>query len=86
MPDALAKTVPIWCVVLNRLLFEDDKACYELYVPSGIVGPSERRQISAMLGGFVADAKVITSPLIALTWVLTLRLTGSATGHSFTTK
>lgn len=67
MPDALAKTVPIWCVVLNRLLFEDDKAGHELHVPNGVVGPSERIQISAMLEGFVADAKVISSPLIALT-------------------
>lgn len=67
MPDALAKTVPIWCVVLNRLLFEDDKAGYELHVPNGVVGPSERIQISAMLGGFVSDAKVISSSLIALT-------------------
>lgn len=62
MPDALAKTVPIWCVVLNRLLFEDDKAGYELYVPDGVVGPSERIQIIALLGRFVADAKVIGSP------------------------
>lgn len=68
MPDALAKTVPIWCVVLNRLLFEDDKAGYELYVPDDVVGPSERIQIIAMLGRFVADAKVISSPLIALKW------------------
>lgn len=59
MPDALGKTVPIWCVVLNRLLFEDNKASYELYVPSGVVGPSERIQIIAMLDSFVADAKVI---------------------------
>ena len=66
MPDALAKTVPIWCVVMNRLLFENDKAGYELQVPNGVVGPSERIQISAMLGGFVVDAKVINSPLIAL--------------------
>lgn len=86
MPDALSKTVPIWCVVLNRLLFEDDKAGYELYVPNGIVGPSERTQIIAMLDGFVADAKVISSPLIALTWGLTLRLTGPATEHSIATK
>lgn len=63
MPDALAKTVPIWCVILNRLLFEDNKAGYELYVPSGVVGPSERIQIIAMLGRFVADAKVMGSSL-----------------------
>lgn len=65
MPDALAKTVPIWCVVLNRLLFEDNKAGYdyELYVPSDVVGPSERIQIIARMGRFVADAKVIGSSL-----------------------
>lgn len=69
MPDALAKTVPIWCVVLNRLLFEDSKAGYELYVPGGVVGPSERIQIIAMLGSFVVDAKVIGSHLIAFMYV-----------------
>lgn len=69
MPDALAKTVPIWCVVLNRLLFAGDKAGYDLHVPNDVVGPSERMQISAMLGGFVADARVISSPLIARTMV-----------------
>lgn len=72
MPDALAKTVPIWCVVLNRLLFENNKAGYELYVPRGVVGPSERIQIIAMLGSFVADAKVIGSTLIARTWVVNI--------------
>lgn len=88
MPDALAKTVPIWCVVLNRLLFEDNKAGYKLYFPSGVVGPSERVQIIAKLGSFVADAKVVGSFLDRsyVHRLLTLRLTGSAIKHSFATK
>lgn len=59
MPDALAKTVPIWCAVMNRLLFGDGAmGTTELFTPTNVVGKSEHAQISARLDGFVRDAKV----------------------------
>ena len=58
MPDALSKTVPIWCVVLNRLLFEDRPDSHELRVPEDAVGASERSQIESRIDGLVNDAKV----------------------------
>jgi tRNA A64-2'-O-ribosylphosphate transferase len=54
MPDALSKTVPIWCCVMNRVLFPDGPPDWHgLYVPAGAVGESERSQIEARIGGFV---------------------------------
>lgn len=58
MPDALAKTIPIWCVVINRLLFGDRREHLELHTPSHVVGLSEHAQINARLDGFLDDAKV----------------------------
>ena len=54
MPDALAKTVPIWCAVMNQLLFGVGK----VEVPEHVVGESERAQMEERLGGWVEDAKV----------------------------
>ena len=54
MPDALSKTVPIWCAVINRLLF----GFGEVELPSEVVGPSERQQIHGRIIGWVSDAKV----------------------------
>ncbi|KAF7187017.1 tRNA A64-2'-O-ribosylphosphate transferase [Pseudocercospora fuligena] len=45
MPDALSKTVPIWCCVLNRLLFGSG----DLSTPMDVVGESEHAQIDARL-------------------------------------
>jgi len=53
MPDALSKTVPIWCCVLNRALFPEDAACHELYVPPVAVSESEHSQILARIPRFV---------------------------------
>ena len=58
MPDALSKTIPIWCAVLNRLLFEDDCDIHNLQTPEWAVGASERAQIEARLDDFVHGAKV----------------------------
>jgi tRNA A64-2'-O-ribosylphosphate transferase len=58
MPDALAKTIPIWCVVINRLLFGHKGDQTELYTPRNAVGLSEHAQIESRLDGFVQDAKV----------------------------
>ena len=54
MPDALAKTVPIWCAVMNRLLF----GVGEVAVPEHVVGDSERAQMEERLDGWVEGAKV----------------------------
>ena len=58
MPDALAKTVPIWCAVINRLIFHDNPAAHDLHTPNDLVGASEHSQIEAKLDGFLDDAKV----------------------------
>ena len=55
MPDALSKTVPIWCCVMNRVIFPDKvgEEWHGLYVPPGAVAESERSQIEARVPGFV---------------------------------
>lgn len=58
MPDALAKTIPIWCFVMNRLLFRGKKDQLELFTPKNVVGMSEHAQIMARLDRFVEDAEV----------------------------
>ena len=54
MPDALSKTIPIWCAVMNQLLFQRS----EVVVPESAVGPSERAQMQERLKGWVEDARV----------------------------
>ena len=58
MPDALSKTLPIWCTVINRLLFEEHDECSALRTPRGVVGSSEHAQIEARIDGLVEAAKV----------------------------
>lgn len=55
MPDALSKTVPIWCAVLNRVLFPDQTDSHELHTPPSAVSASEASQIAALLPGFVSS-------------------------------
>jgi tRNA A64-2'-O-ribosylphosphate transferase len=57
MPDALMKTVPIWCAVFNRLLFAGDVEAGQLYTPSKCVSRSEHAQIEQQLDGFVSELK-----------------------------
>lgn len=49
IPDALSKTVPIWCAVLNGLMLKATNQDIEydqlLYVPPGTVSSSERSRI-----------------------------------------
>ena len=65
IPDALSKTVPIWCAVINRatLLVHPEKAKeeswdVELYCPPGAVSEQERSQIKARLDGWARDLSV----------------------------
>lgn len=54
MPDALSKTIPIWCAVINRLLF----GAGEVYLPEEIIGASEAAQIQEKVDAWVKDAEV----------------------------
>ena len=58
MPDALSKTVPIWCAVLNRVLFPDDPITHQLHLPPQCVSASERSQIEGRLDTFVKRFQV----------------------------
>lgn len=49
MPDALSKSVPIWCCVVNRAVFGEGELC----TPPGVVSASEHAQIEARIDGFV---------------------------------
>lgn len=54
MPDALSKTVPIWCCVMNRAIFPETGP-HKLYTPPTAVSASEHAQIEKRLEGFVRD-------------------------------
>ena len=58
MPDALSKTIPIWCAVINLLLFGERHECHRLRTPKEVVGSSEHAQIEVLLHGFVNNVKV----------------------------
>jgi tRNA A64-2'-O-ribosylphosphate transferase len=55
IPDALSKTVPIWCAVINRAVarrFSDNLASdwdNALYTPPGVVSSQEHHQIESLL-------------------------------------
>ncbi|OTB11438.1 hypothetical protein K445DRAFT_322024 [Daldinia sp. EC12] len=57
MPDALSKTVPIWCCVLNHVLFPETPAFHELYTPPNTVSRSEHAQMEARIPEHVASLK-----------------------------
>lgn len=62
MPDALSKTVPIWCAVINRIVFPEEFAAGKLHTPAQVVGRSEHAQIEARLNEFVRDGEVGDHP------------------------
>ncbi|KAF6767132.1 Initiator tRNA phosphoribosyl transferase [Kalmanozyma brasiliensis GHG001] len=59
MPDALSKTIPIWCTVLNRASNRKygspahGLGGYALVTPSWMIPPTEHDQIEARIDGFV---------------------------------
>ena len=57
MPDALSKTIGIWIVVLNRLLFGQRPDSHELMTPSEVVSDSEHSQIEERLDRFVEEVR-----------------------------
>lgn len=55
MPDALSKTIPIWCTVLSLALFPSLSSCHELHVPPAVVSSSEASQMSSRLPSFLSS-------------------------------
>ncbi|TLD23464.1 Eukaryotic peptide chain release factor subunit 1 [Venturia nashicola] len=66
MPDALSKTVPIWCAVWNRVLFPEILGAHALHTPPQCVSPSEHAQIERRLDGFVSKIKELELNLTEL--------------------
>ncbi len=64
MPDALSKTVPIWCCVINRATFGSESPNGELFTPPSAVSKSEHAQIEKRIDGFVKQFLVCLIPLI----------------------
>ncbi|OMP89270.1 tRNA A64-2'-O-ribosylphosphate transferase [Diplodia seriata] len=64
MPDALSKTVPIWCAIWNALLFPSpDPTTIPLHLPPTTVSASEHAQIASRLPSFLAAARALNLPL-----------------------
>ncbi|MCJ1306942.1 hypothetical protein MMC25_000586 [Agyrium rufum] len=59
MPDALSKTVPIWCVVLNKVLFPLSGEAHVLKTPEDAVSRSEHAQIEERLDGLARDLQAL---------------------------
>ncbi|KAF9243194.1 initiator tRNA phosphoribosyl transferase [Melanogaster broomeanus] len=61
IPDALSKTVPIWCSVINRAILKQsvDHRLYNwdttLYTPPGVVSPQEHSQIERKLDAWASE-------------------------------
>jgi len=75
MPDALSKTVPTWCAVINRAVLKTtpnmngdvDAWNTKLYTPPGVVSAQEHDQIEQKLDGWADDLAVsfIFSPRVS---------------------
>ncbi|KAI8354192.1 tRNA A64-2'-O-ribosylphosphate transferase [Blakeslea trispora] len=56
IPDALSKTIPIWCCAINRMMAQsNNKLSWDLsfYSPPAAVSRSEHTQIEALMDSFV---------------------------------
>lgn len=62
MPDAMGKTIPIWCAVMNRTLFPDKPAYHAVQFAPAYLGESEESQIENKIDGFIESFRVSTSP------------------------
>jgi len=63
MPDALSKTIPIWCCVINRAVFGAEGK-HELHTPPQAVSASEHAQIESRIDGCVRQFLDICKPKI----------------------
>ncbi|KAI9374251.1 tRNA A64-2'-O-ribosylphosphate transferase [Aspergillus egyptiacus] len=66
MPDALSKTIPIWCAVFNRALFPSETAYHSVELPPNYLGASEESQIEQRIDGFVHSLKSLKLDLDSL--------------------
>lgn len=66
MPDALSKTIPIWCAVLNAALFPDTPASHALHTPPNVVSPTEHSQITALLPSLLSSLQSLNLDLPSL--------------------
>lgn len=71
MPDALSKTVPVWCCVVNRVVFPETREWHGLFVPPGAVGESERSQIEDRIPLFVESFRALGVDLTEIRGKLT---------------
>ncbi|KAF2012673.1 hypothetical protein BU24DRAFT_425308, partial [Aaosphaeria arxii CBS 175.79] len=64
MPDALAKTVPVWCCVMNRAIYPERRGTEagRLFTSPRAVGGSEHAQIEERVDGFVERFLEICKP------------------------
>ncbi|KAF1362252.1 hypothetical protein EJ07DRAFT_108794 [Lizonia empirigonia] len=64
MPDALSKTVPFWCCVINRAVFGGESKGEEmqLFTPPNAVSESEHAQMESRVDGFVQQFLDICKP------------------------
>lgn len=62
MPDALSKTIPIWCSVVNRFLFPNSPASHLLFTPPQIVSDTEHAQITNLLPSFLEALQALKIP------------------------
>lgn len=62
MPDALSTTLPIWCTVLNLVLFPSHPSASRLFLPPSHTA-STHAQISALLPEFVKSLKALNLDL-----------------------
>ncbi|APA07869.1 hypothetical protein sscle_03g026390 [Sclerotinia sclerotiorum 1980 UF-70] len=63
MPDALSKTIPIWCCILNRVFFPSNPTAHKLYAPPQVVSDSEHAQITNLLPQFVQAFQALNLPI-----------------------
>ncbi|CAD6439917.1 8e9907bd-18a3-46cf-b78b-239872a1a82e [Sclerotinia trifoliorum] len=63
MPDALSKTIPIWCCVLNRVFFPSNPTAHKLYAPPQVVSDSEHAQMTNLLPQFVQAFQALNLPI-----------------------
>ncbi|KAJ5107827.1 hypothetical protein N7456_004502 [Penicillium angulare] len=63
MPDALSKTIPIWCAVMNRALFPKETMYHPVALPPNYLGKSEESQIENRIDSFVQSFKALNLDL-----------------------
>jgi tRNA A64-2'-O-ribosylphosphate transferase len=72
IPDALSKTIPIWCAVINRAIARispstaSDDWDLSLYTPPQVVSAQEHAQIEARLDAWADELAVCRSMILFL--------------------